>query len=151
MNKKQKIYLGLIISSLFCMITACICGLNKTNLFDKSLFKNSVSLLDEKKMNEKQKDFMGLFDSIKSLENKKEIYVPSKKEDNYTDEYKKYLNMSDDEKSKLEVIPREKEIPYEEIDNIKEDVIISDDIPSKFNLKDKFIFIADNSCPSVPA
>lgn len=137
MNKKQKIYLGLIISSLLCMIISSICGFSKANLFEKSLFKNRVSILDENKMDEKQKDFMGLFDSLKSLENKREIYIPSKIEDNYTNQYKEYLNLSDEEKSKLEVIPRKEEIPYEEIEDIKKDITVDDNIPSKFNLKDK--------------
>lgn len=82
-------------------------------------------------------------------EQKEKLGVESKKEeapdaseiedkDNYSNEYKEYLELSDEEKAELEVIPRKEEIPDEVIDEIKED---TDDeivatLPEKFDLRD---------------
>lgn len=42
-------------------------------------------------------------------------------EDTYSDEYKEYLKLSDEEKSKQEVIPRKEKVDYSELKKIKED------------------------------
>ncbi len=59
-------------------------------------------------------------------------------DNNYSEEYKKYLELSNEEKSELEVIPRKEEIPYSEIDNIEKDTDknILDSLPQKFDLRD---------------
>ncbi len=59
-------------------------------------------------------------------------------ENNYSDEYKKYLELSDEEKAELEVIPRKEEVPDGKIDEIKEDTDeeIITTLPEKFDLRD---------------
>ena len=69
----------------------------------------------------------------------------------YTNEYKKYLEASDEEKNKSDIIPRKYEVPFEKLDDIQEDlekketiIDIKDEeidpetnLPKKFNLADK--------------
>ncbi|MBR2709443.1 hypothetical protein IKE98_03915 [Candidatus Saccharibacteria bacterium] len=59
-------------------------------------------------------------------------------ENNYSEEYKKYLELSDEEKAELEVIPRKEVVPDDAIEEIKEDtdkgVVTS--LPDKFDLRD---------------
>ena len=58
-------------------------------------------------------------------------------EKGFSDEYKKYESLTDEEKEELEVIPRKEEIPFSEIDDIKEDLDIQEEkIPTSYNLKD---------------
>lgn len=68
----------------------------------------------------------------------------------YSEQYKKYLEASDEKKKESEVVPAKYDVPYEVIDDIKDDldgkdVIINTDeleldpdtgLPVKFNLKD---------------
>lgn len=75
------------------------------------------------------------------------------KEENgeFTDEYKKYEELTDEEKENSEVIPRKTDVDFEELEDIKEkqeeekenlkeenpDIVIEEKIPSKFDLRDK--------------
>ena len=68
-------------------------------------------------------------------------------EKSYSDEYKKYENLTEEEKEKLDVIPRKEEVPITEIDEIKEDVDYKEDvltIPDSYNLKDHITLRVEN-------
>ncbi len=68
-------------------------------------------------------------------------------EKSYSDEYKKYENLTEEEKEKLDVIPRKEEVPITEIDEIKEDVDYKKDvltIPDSYNLKDHITLRVEN-------
>ena len=82
-------------------------------------------------------------------EQREKLGIESEKEDdedvseiedknNYSDEYKEYQKLSDEEKAKLEVIPRKEKISDDELNNIKrktdDDVINT--LPDKFDLRD---------------
>lgn len=72
-----------------------------------------------------------------------------KKEDEektYSELYKEYLELPEEKKNDLEVIPRKEEVPYEKIEEIKENLDKEDEkvptpaeneIPAQFNLADK--------------
>ena len=55
-----------------------------------------------------------------------------------TEEYKEYEKLTDEEKEEIDVIPRKEDVPYEVIDDIKEDIKFDEEkkIPEKFNLAD---------------
>ena len=68
-------------------------------------------------------------------------------EKSYSDEYNKYENLTEEEKEKLDVIPRKEEVPITEIDEIKEDVDYKKDvltIPDSYNLKDHITLRVEN-------
>lgn len=58
--------------------------------------------------------------------------------ENYSDEYQHYLELPDEEKADLEVIPRKEEISYDKIDEIKEDTddAVLASLPEQFDLRD---------------
>lgn len=57
------------------------------------------------------------------------------KEDNYTDEYKEYEKLSDEEKKKQEVIPRKEKVDYENLDKIIKEQ--QEDLNKKYIYDDK--------------
>ena len=79
----------------------------------------------------------------KVLGNENEKEEEKELEEKYTEQYKEYEKLSDEEKKKTEVIPKKYEVNYDEIDNIiddqKEEKKDKDDlkIPEKYNLADK--------------
>ena len=100
------------------------------------------------KKNNKQKDDLAVAQVVKdrrdSIINKEEktkedIIKEKVEEKTKTEEYKKYEKLTDKEKEKIDAIPRKEEVPYQVIDEIKEDLNYNDEvkIPEKFNLKDK--------------
>ena len=108
------------------------------------------NIKDEKKVNE-----ILLQDSIDEAikvaeengEDPMEAVAEIIKEQNYTDEYKEYLKLSDEEKAKVEVIPREQKIDESEFEEIKKEQDedlgelteeqIEEQLPEKFDLRDK--------------
>lgn len=65
---------------------------------------------------------------------------------NYTEEYKKYLELPEDEKDKLEVIPRKEVVPDEKIDEIKQDTDsdVVAELPEQFDLRDVVDMTVEN-------
>ena len=117
---------------------------NKTDelLIAKNNYKESqekIKQLEEKinKMSDQQKEIAGV--EVNKEEEKKQELIDKKKEENKTDEYKRYEKLSDEEKEKQEVVPREENIPIEDLDKIKEEENFDDSekIPAKFDLRDK--------------
>ena len=133
--KKKKMVLAILIVCIVISVIAIILGVvkihkqnNQQSLFDTE----ELNVLGENELNKKQKKFMGIDDS-----NSDTTQLTYKEEKNYTDAYKKYLELPEKEKKELEVIPREEEIPIETLDEIEEEIPIEDTIPSSFNLADK--------------
>ncbi|MBQ3476094.1 hypothetical protein IJH26_01110 [Candidatus Saccharibacteria bacterium] len=92
--------------------------------------KPTVAIAD---LTDEQREKLGVEPEIK--ENTDTSKIEDK--DNYSEEYKKYLELSDEEKAKLEVIPRKEEVPDEKIDEIREntdDNVIAT-LPEKFDLR----------------
>lgn len=144
LNKKKVIFISLIVVIIISLI-AIIFGVKKihdankkTALFDTSEKDNLKNNIASKKLNEKQKDFLGITNNTTNNNiSSNTTKIEYKKEENYTDAYKKYLELPDKEKEELEVIPREEEVSPEEIDDIKNEIKIEETIPEKFNLADK--------------
>ena len=85
-------------------------------------------------------------------------------EENYTEEYKEYLKLSDEEKEAIGVIPRKYKVPldmiYEDTEEVKEDASLfnlfgvfaktklkstyADELPSSYNLKDHINIKVEN-------
>ena len=138
--KKKRIILAILIVCIIISIVAIILGVvkihkqnNQQSLFDTE----ELSALEENELNEQQKKFIGINDSIGNNISSNTDKIEFKKEENYTDIYKEYLELPDKEKEKLEVIPRKDEVPIEKFDELKDEIVIEDTIPSSFNLADK--------------
>lgn len=103
-------------------------GIVVAQLSHQSRNNASVTIAD---LTDEQKQKLGIAEKIPSKET-------SEQEANYSDEYKNYLNLSDEEKAKLEVIPRKDKIPDEKIDEIKDetDDKVLASLPDQFDLRD---------------
>lgn len=129
MSNNKKI---IIISMIFVIIivTGVIIGVN---IFTKNEADKTAALVAETKkgkslesLTEVEKEILGVEDT-----------TDEKEEEKYSDLYKEYLELSDEEKEELEVVPRKDEVPFEKLDEIKdnlEDIEDEDGIPARFNL-----------------
>ena len=90
-----------------------------------------------------QKAIIAANSKTKVLGNKNEKEEEKESKEKYTEQYKKYEKLSDEEKKKKEVVPKKYEVNYNEINNIiddqKEQKKKKDEltIPKKYNLADK--------------
>lgn len=121
------------IISVICVIIVAAIGITIAILNSNSS-KDSEPAVTIDDLTDEQREKLGV------ETNKAKDEDPSRIEDkdNYSDEYKKYLELSDEEKAKLEVIPRKEKIPDGVIDEIRDD---TDDntlskLPKKFDLRD---------------
>lgn len=73
-----------------------------------------------------EKEILGTTDTKSEIE--KEV------EKSYSEEYKIYENLTEEEKEELEVIPRKEEVPFTEIEEFKEN--IEEVIPTNYNLNE---------------
>lgn len=99
-----------------------------------------------------------------AIDNKKKNEVKNNNTLEYTEEYKRYLELSDEEKAKISVIPRMYNVPidviYEDVEEVKEEPKISnlfglfaktklqatdaDELPEKYNLADHINILVEN-------
>ena len=80
-----------------------------------------------------EQEILGTTDTKSEIE--KEI------EKSYSEEYKAYEKLTEEEKKNLEIVPRKEDIPFKEIEKIKKDIVPDEDpveeiIPASYNLKD---------------
>ena len=128
---------------------------------NERLFKyNKTKKIDENDLTSNQKQFIGVDDSVDDYDeeyleeyNKKYeetvqklIEKQIKKEGNkkQTDDYKKYKELPKEQKKELDVIPMKEEVPEEKIEEIKKDIPINDNLPAKFDLRDKIKINVEN-------
>lgn len=99
----------------------------------KDELKNSEPIAQNDGIKKKRNEIMN--DRIIVVEDDEIQVVEEKKK---TEEYKEYEKLTEEEKEEIEVIPRKEDVPYEVIDDIKEDIKYDDEkkIPEKFNLAD---------------
>lgn len=71
---------------------------------------------------------------VENLKNQFDKTEEELEEDNYTDEYKEYLKLSDEEKKDVELVPRKIKVDYSELDKIKKDQ--EEDLEKEFILPD---------------
>ena len=86
-----------------------------------------------------QKEMAGL----KSEEKTDKEKAKEDEEKTYSKVYKEYQKLSEEEKAKIEAVPREKEVKIDTLDVINENLNV-DEIPSKFNLADKIDIKVEN-------
>ena len=79
-------------------------------------------------LTEEEKQIFGKEDKKTKLE--KEV------EKNYSEEYKKYEKLSEEEKKKIDIVPRKEDIPITVIDDINNNEEKITNIPKSYNLKD---------------
>ena len=120
---------------------------NKTQETDYNYGKKESKSFSINDLTDKEKETAGIEDNNK-LEDKKL----------YSEEYKKYLKLSEEERAEQEVIPRKYDVPYEKLDDIQDDLnkkenknIIPEEeldpetkLPKKFNLADKIDIKVEN-------
>lgn len=122
-----------LIAAIACFVVI-IAGIVVTIVMNSSTKQEPEPVVAIDDLTDEQKEKLG----IESTEEKDANSSKIEDEDNYSDEYKKYLELSDEEKAKLEVIPRKEDVPEEKIDEIKDDTdenIIAT-LPEKFDLRD---------------
>ena len=121
-EKKGKYIIMFSLSAFMLTIGLFLLAGDRYNNSRKSLF-DSKTVLNEENLDDRQKEFIGL-DSTNKVS----------KEENLTEEYKKYDNLPIQEKENAEVIPRKENVPEEKIEDIKNDIDIEQLVPSSFNL-----------------
>lgn len=146
MNKNKKIVLTFFIV-LSVIILGIVTGIviskkNNSKIATNSNDYSTTSSVKEKgakQLNDNEKKIAGM-DENAIIKEKEEI----KKEENVlSEQYKEYLELPEETKEKLDVIPRKEEVPIEKLDEIEEKIEEKykeedlKEIPEKFNLKDK--------------
>ena len=150
MTKKRKIIIISCISVLV-IILGIMTGVyinrkdnKKGNVPNTSMTENKKNK-DIENMTETQKKIAGIDDEISKQK--------EKEEKTYSRQYKEYLKLPEEEKEKLEVIPRKENVPFEKLEEIKENLYEDEQkkennneetIPEKFNLADKINIKVEN-------
>lgn len=147
---KKKVII-IMVAAIVAVMVGLIIGTNIVNTMkakDKAAEKAKV----EQTIAEKKE----IEDKIKKAESDK----PSE-EDNYTEEYKEYEKLSDEEKAKTDVIPRKEQVDFGELKKIEEDqkedleteYVLEEDkeeddnkevLPKYYNLKDNINLVVGN-------
>lgn len=132
-KKRPKAAIIAIICAAIIIISGAIFAITKLNSNQKT--EPAVSISD---LTDDQKKKLGIRTTETAAKEKDADSSEIEDKDNYSKEYNEYLELSDEEKAKLEVIPRKEKVPDEKIDEIKEDtdkkVVAS--LPDKFDLRD---------------
>ena len=111
-------------------------------IFTKPKSKTKEEKVIKKELSEQEKKVLGV-DEEKSItndiENQIAKRVENKEKENYSDDYKKYEKLSDEEKEKIDIIPSKENVSIDELDNINDNEEFDniEKIPEKFKLTDK--------------
>lgn len=122
--KKNKIVIFLLVAAIIFIIFIIVFA--KVNDKNK-ISKEKLVVEDTTKLTEVQKEII-------KIEKEKTDVIP---EVNYSDEYEDYISMTDEEKEKIDLIPRKEVIPSSEIEDIKDEIDYNEEviIPEKFDLR----------------
>ncbi len=140
MNKKIKSLITIVIIAIIIglgVLVALLTSQNTKIVNVNETSKTSTSDVQSKidKLSSAEKKILGIDEEeTKDNEAKKKA-----EEESYSDLYKEYLELPEEEKEKSDIIPRQEDIPFEKIDEIKEDLDDEDDkddntIPARYNL-----------------
>ena len=89
-------------------------------------------------------DFTKVEQEILNIDNS-EDELEKEAEQNKSEEYKAYENLTEKEKAELEVVPRKEEVPITELEEIKENTNNEEEtIPESYNLKDHINIKVEN-------
>lgn len=113
----KKKLITIIVVAIIAVMIGLIIGSNVVNTMKtKEKAAEQAKVEEIVKKNEKVKE------RVKKEENQtKEEIEEEINEKNYTEEYKEYLKLSDEEKAKVEVIPRKMKVDYSELETIIDD------------------------------
>ena len=141
-NKRRSIIAVIAVIAIMLGIVAGIYVVNKSKEKEQSkIAQSDITNQDKEKsidtLTDVEKEIAGI-----SSESQKD------EEKNYSEMYKEYLELPEEEKKDLEVIPRKEEVPFEKIEDIKENLDKGDktnnEIPTQFNLADKIDIKVEN-------
>ena len=104
----------------------------------KITYTQSKKNTEKNELTNKQKEIAGV-SKEKTIEEKAE----KKKEENYSEVYKEYLNFTDKQKEETEVVPREETVEIDKLQEIKK-YLAEGVVPEKFNLADAIDIKIDN-------
>lgn len=107
---------------------------------DDVVIKSAEDILNN--MTAEEKEIL----NIEETEEEKEKKETQKKveEKTTTDEFKKFEELTDEEKKEIDVIPRKEEVSIEELDEIKDEISEEVVIPSKYDLREVIDIKVDN-------
>ena len=141
-SKKKIIIISTIIAVI--IIVGVITGILIFNNFNKDSSSKYYSSSKDSEgkakgvdsLTDVQKQILGVEDEKDNLEDEKL----------YTDSYKEYEKLSDEDKEKTEVIPRKYDVPYKKLEDIKDNEKDSKrkEIPERFNLADEIDVKVEN-------
>lgn len=144
-NKSKISIIGLTIVIILLVVLTSIIGINKLKKSSNQFLKSTDDYSEEEKniagISEKTKEQDSTKNIIKEVEKQEE---EKKNNINNSDNYEKYQKLSEEEKKKTEVIPEKESKSIELIDDIKEEIDILNNLPSKYNLKDHIKLTVDD-------
>ena len=114
-NKKRIIIISLVMFII--MLIGIIAGIR---IFTKNEAQKTAALATVTKKENKLESLTEIEKEILGVEEEEEEEEEEEKE--YSDLYEEYLELPEEEKEKLDVIPREEEVPFEKLDEIKEEL-----------------------------
>lgn len=126
--KKNKIFF-IVLTTIIIIVLGITLGIGISKKKKAKIQQEEQAKVQQELISNKEK--LDKAEALKNYINKTE---KEKDEDEYTDEYKEYLKLSDEEKKKVEAVPRKIKVDYSNLDNIKKDQ--EEDLNKKYVLPD---------------
>ena len=153
MSKKNKIIIAVIV--VLVIIMGILSGVYFSNNYKKDNKESEKIVTTESKTTKSKENIVDTLTEVEKeiagidTSNNAESEI---KEENYSDFYKEYSKLSQEEKDKSEVIPRKQEVPIEKLEEIKEELEKDNKdkpedenkIPARFNLAEKIDIKVEN-------
>ena len=126
--KKNKIFF-IVLTTIIIIVLGITLGIGISKKKKAKIQQEEQAKVQQELISNKEKS-----DKVEELKNDINKTEKEKDEDEYTDEYKEYLKLSDEEKKKVEAVPRKIKVDYSSLDNIKKDQ--EEDLNKKYVLPD---------------
>lgn len=126
--KKNKIFF-IVLATIIIIVLGITLGIGISKKKKAKIQQEEQAKVQQELISNKEK-----LDKAEALKNYINRTEKEKDEDEYTDEYKEYLKLSDEEKKKVEAVPRKIKVDYSNLDNIKKDQ--EEDLNKKYVLPD---------------
>ena len=126
--KKNKIFF-IVLTTIIIIVLGITLGIGISKKKKAKIQQEEQAKVQQELISNKEK-----LDKAEALKNNINKTEKEKDEDEYTDEYKEYLKLSDEEKKKVEAVPRKIKVDYSNLDNIKKDQ--EEDLNKKYVLPD---------------
>lgn len=126
--KKNKIFF-IVLITIIVIVLGITLGIGISKKKKAKIQQEEQAKVQQELISNKEKS-----DKVEELKNDINKTEKEKDEDEYTEEYKEYLKLSDEEKKKVEVVPRKIKVDYSNLDNIKKDQ--EEDLNKKYVLPD---------------